>query len=54
MNYYVMIGRKKMKKKMKGKMKKGNLGENVFASVGFYFSWLVCIKHLRGENSTKY
>lgn len=48
MNYYVMKGKKKMKKMKKRKMKKENLRENVFASVGFFFSQLVCIKHLRG------
>jgi hypothetical protein len=34
MNYYVMRGRKKRKmRKRKRKMKKGNLRENVFASI---------------------
>lgn len=51
MNYCVMKGKEKMKmtKTMnKRKMKKENLRENVFASVGFFFCRLVCIKHLRG------
>lgn len=32
-----MRDREKMKKKMKTKMKKGNLRETVYASVGFFF-----------------